>query len=121
MPRLIDRYIIRSIVSPFLISLLVFTFILIVPFLVDLAEQLIAKGVAGRTVVLLMVTLLPQALSVTIPMALLVGVLVGLGRFSSDREWVAVQSCGVGIFRIARPVVILAIATWAATSWVITR
>ena len=119
MPRLIDRYIIRSIVSPFLISLLVFTFILIVPFLVDLAEQLIAKGVAGRTVVLLMVTLLPQALSVTIPMALLVGVLVGLGRFSSDREWVAVQSCGVSIFRIARPVVILAIATWAATSWVI--
>ena len=43
MPRLIDRYIIRSIVSPFLISLLVFTFILIVPFLVDLAEQLIAN------------------------------------------------------------------------------
>ncbi|MCX6544474.1 MAG: LptF/LptG family permease [Acidobacteria bacterium] len=119
MPRLIDRYIIRSIISPFLISLLVFTFVLIIPFLVELAEQLIAKGVAGRTIVLLMVTLLPQALSVTIPMALLVGVLVGLGRFSADREWVAVQACGVSIFRIARPVVVLAIAAWAATSWVI--
>jgi LPS export ABC transporter permease LptG/LPS export ABC transporter permease LptF len=80
---------------------------------------LIAKGVAGRTIVLLMATLLPQALSVTIPMALLVGVLVGLGRFSSDREWVAVQSCGVSIFRVARPVILLAVAAWAATSWVI--
>ena len=119
MPRLIDRYIIRSIVGPFLISLLVFTFILIIPFLVDLAEKLIAKGVAGRTIVELMVTLLPQALAVTIPMALLVAVLVGLGRFSSDREWVAVQACGVSIFRVARPVILLALVGWAATSWVI--
>ncbi|MEI6670086.1 MAG: LptF/LptG family permease [Acidobacteriota bacterium] len=119
MPRLIDRYIIRSIISPFLISLLVFTFILIIPFLVDLAEKLIAKGVAGRTILQLMVTLLPQALSVTIPMALLVAILVGLGRFSADREWVAVQACGVSIFRAARPVVLVALAGWAATSWVI--
>ncbi|MCX6539436.1 MAG: LPS export ABC transporter permease LptF [Acidobacteria bacterium] len=121
MPRLIDRYIIRSIVSPFLISLLVFTFILIMPFLVKLAEPLIAKGVAAGTIVRLMVTLLPQALSVTIPMALLVGVLVGLGRFSADREWVAVQACGVSIFRVARPVIILALAGWAVTSWVIIK
>ena len=119
MPRLIDRYVIRSIVGPFLISLLVFTFVLIIPFLVDLAEKLIAKGVPAGTIVQLMVMLLPQAFSVTIPMALLVGVLVGLGRFSADREWVAVQACGVSIFRVARPVVILAIASWAATSWVI--
>jgi len=121
MPRLIDRYIIRSTIAPFLISLLIFTFVLIIPFLVELAEQLIAKGVAGRIIVQLMVTLLPQALSLTIPMALLVAVLVGLGRFSADREWVAVQACGVSIFRVARPVVIVAIAAWAATSWVIIK
>ncbi len=119
MPRIIDRYIIRSIVGPFLISLLVFTFILIIPFLVGMAEKFIAKGVSGGVVAWVLVTLLPQALAVTIPMSLLVAVLIGLGRFSSDREWVAVQSCGVSIFRVARPVVVVALGAWAASSWVI--
>jgi LPS export ABC transporter permease LptG/LPS export ABC transporter permease LptF len=48
-------------------------------------------------------------------MALLVGILVGLGRLSGDREWVALQACGVGIGRIVRPVLVLgAVATAAA-------
>ena len=37
MPRIIDRYIIREVVPPFLLALLVFTFILIIPFIIDLA------------------------------------------------------------------------------------
>jgi len=119
MPRLIDRYIIRSIIPPFLISLLVFTFLLVVPPLIELADQLVAKGVPAPTIMRLTATLLPQALAVTIPMAVLVGILIGLGRFSADREWVAVQACGGSIYRIARPVVLFAIAGWLATSWVI--
>ena len=43
--RILDRYIIREIIPPFLLALLVFTFILIIPFIIDLAEQMIAKGV----------------------------------------------------------------------------
>ena len=42
-----------------LIALLVFTFILIIPFIIELAEQLIAKGVPWPTILQLMVTLLP--------------------------------------------------------------
>ncbi|MCX6551873.1 MAG: LPS export ABC transporter permease LptF, partial [Acidobacteria bacterium] len=118
MLRLIDRYIIRSVLPPFLMSLLVFTFILELPFLIGLAEKLISKGVASETVLRLMVTLVPQALAVTIPMALLVGLLVGLGRFSGDREWVALQSCGVSLFRVLRPVLVMAAVSGAATLYV---
>ena len=118
MPRLIDRYIIRSVMTPFFMSLLVFTFILELPFLIGLAEKLISKGVAGETVLRVMLTLIPQALAVTIPMALLVGLLIGLGRFSGDREWVALQSCGVSIARVLRPVLFLAVATGLATLYV---
>ncbi|MBP1635800.1 MAG: lipopolysaccharide transporter permease, partial [Acidobacteria bacterium] len=66
----------------------------------------------------LMLTLVPQALAVTIPMALLVGLLVGLGRLSSDREWVALQACGVGIARVLRPVVALGVIGTAVTMYV---
>ena len=104
MLRVLDRYVIRSVLPPLLMALLVFTFMLVLPFLMELAETLISKGVPFTIVLSLMWTLVPQSLAVTIPMALLVGLLVGLGRLSSDREWVALQACGVGIRRLLRPV-----------------
>jgi LPS export ABC transporter permease LptG/LPS export ABC transporter permease LptF len=119
MLRLIDRYIIRSVLPPLVMSLLVFTFILVLPFLIGLAEKLISKGVPAVTVLQVMVTLIPQALAVTIPMALLTGLLIGLGRFSGDREWVALQACGVSLGRVLRPVIALALVGTAATLWVL--
>ena len=117
--RILDRYVSREVVVPFTIGLLVFTFILIVPYVIQVAEQLIAKGVAWPTVVRIMVTLLPQALGLTIPMALLIGLLVAFGRLSADREFVAMQACGVSLTQLLRSVIVLAIAGWAATSWVL--
>lgn len=119
MVRLIDRYLVRGITTPFLMALLVFTFVLLVPFFVDLAEKLIAKGVETGIVLRVMATLLPQALAISIPMSLLIALLVGLGRFSGDREWVALQACGVSIFRVLRPVLGIAVIGWALTSYVI--
>ena len=57
MLRLIDRYVIRSTIPPFLMSLLVFTFMLVLPFLMGLAEKLISKGVVAMIVLSLMLTL----------------------------------------------------------------
>ena len=65
-----------------------------------------------------MLTLVPMALAVTIPMSLLIGLLIGLGRFSGDREWVALQSCGVGISRVLRPVLGLRHVAGFATLYV---
>ena len=104
MPRLIDRYLIREIAPPFLIALLVFTFLLMLPPLVEVAEGLIAKGVPAPTIAWIMLTLMPQALGVTIPMAFLVGLLVALGRLSVDREGVALQACGVSPARLLWPI-----------------
>jgi lipopolysaccharide export system permease protein len=116
--RTIDRYVIRQVLWPSAIGLLVFTFILIIPFLIDLAETFISKGVPMTDVVRVMVTLLPQALGLTIPMSLLLGLLVAFGRLSSDREFVAMQACGVSLVRLLRPVGFLSVIGWAATSYV---
>src|SRR5581483_11724209 len=62
-------------------------------------------------------TLLPQALGITIPMALLLGILIGLGRVSADREFVALQACGVSVFRVMRPVIALALLACGATAY----
>ena len=99
----LDRYVIREILPPFLLALLVFTFILIIPFIIELAEQMIAKGVPWPTLLRLMVTLLPQAMALTIPMALLIGILVAFGRLSADREVVVMMACGISPYRLLRP------------------
>ncbi|MEW6322245.1 MAG: LPS export ABC transporter permease LptF [Acidobacteriota bacterium] len=116
--RLLDRYVIREVLTPFAIALLVFTFILIIPFIIELAETMIAKGVPWPTLLQLMATLVPQALGLTIPMSLLTGLLIALGRLSGDREVVAMMACGVSHYRLLRPVAVLAVLAWGFTSWV---
>ncbi|MEQ1759899.1 MAG: LPS export ABC transporter permease LptF [Vicinamibacterales bacterium] len=116
--RIIDRYIVREVFLPFLIFLSIFTFILVIPFLIQYAEDFIAKGVPVMVVFRVMATLLPQAFALAIPAALLVGLLVAFGRLSSDREFVALQACGVGLARLLRPVGVVCLAGWAATSYV---
>jgi len=119
--RTLDRYIVREIVPPFLIALAVFTFLLAVQPTLDYAEQLLAKSVPLGTVGILLLTLLPQALGLTIPMAFLTGTLMAMGRFSGDREGVALLACGVSPMRLLRPVLACAIVLGLADHYVLTR
>jgi LPS export ABC transporter permease LptG/LPS export ABC transporter permease LptF len=118
MLRIIDRYVIRETVAPFLLALVVFTFVFQIPPLMEVAKELLEKGVDGWTILRILATLIPQALGITIPMSLLVGLLIGLGRLSGDREAVALQACGVSLLRLLRPVAVVALIGWALTMYV---
>ena len=117
MLKIIDRYLVREILLPFVLGLVVLTFVLEIPTILREAESLIAKGVPWSIVARVLVLLLPSALSITIPMALLLGILVGLGRLSADREFVALQACGVSLFRLLRPIGLLAVLATSATAY----
>ena len=119
MLRIIDRYILREVIPPFFLALFVFTFLLMIPPIMEVAEELISKGVDAMTIVKLMATLIPQGLGITIPIALLLGVLMGLGRLSSDRETVALQACGVSLFRMIVPLTLLGVVSTLATAYVL--
>ena len=116
---IIDRYVMRQVLMPFLLGLLVFTFIFIIPPLLEYAERLVAKGVSGTLVAGLIGLLVPQALAVTIPMSLLLALLIAFGRLSADREFVAMQACGISLRRLLWPVLVISLSAWAATSYVL--
>ena len=118
MPRILDRYVVREVLPPFFISLLIFTFILTLPPVMRQLEQLVAKGVGWDDAARILLTLIPQALGLTIPMATLTGILIGLGRLSADRESVALLSLGVSPMRLLRPLLAIAIVNTAATAYV---
>ena len=115
--KILDRYLVRQIVPPMLLALLGLTFVLMMPPIMQNAAKLIEKGVSWNIILRVLLTLLPQALSVTIPMALLYGILFGLGRLSADREFVALQACGVSVFRVFRPIALLALVASGATAY----
>jgi LPS export ABC transporter permease LptG/LPS export ABC transporter permease LptF len=117
--RILDRYVIRQALWPAVLGLMVFTFLLIIPTVLRSTEDLVAKGVPAPVIGTIILTLLPMALGLAIPMALLLGLLVGFGRLSSDREWVAMQACGVSLVRLLWPVGLLAAASTGATLYVL--
>ena len=117
MLRILDRYLVREIALPFLMGLTVLTFILVLPPILVAGEEFISKGVEWSIVARAMATLLPQALSLTIPMAVLLGILIGFGRLSADREFVAMQACGVSLMRLLRPVLLVAAVGTAAAAY----
>ena len=116
--RILDRYLIRESIGPFLLALAVFTFVLDVRPMLDYVQLLLAKGVPIPTVGFLVLTLLPQALGITLPMAFLTGLLMGFGRLSGDRETVALLACGVNPLRLLRPTLLMALVAGGFTMYV---
>lgn len=119
--RLLDRYIAREVVSHATLGLSVFTFIFFVPQLTRLMELVVRHTESFATVVLLIVCTLPPVLGFTLPMAVLVGVLIGLGRLSADSEIVALHASGVSLRRLLLPIGAIAalgaILTLLTTFW----
>lgn len=117
--RTLDRYIVRESLGPFVLGLVLFTFLIAIQPMLSMAETLLAKGTPIPTVGYLLLTLLPHALGLTIPMAFLAGTVMALGRLSGDREAVALLACGVSPLRILRPVLLLAALAAGTTFYVL--
>ncbi|HEY6904041.1 MAG TPA: LptF/LptG family permease [Candidatus Acidoferrales bacterium] len=119
--RLLDKYIAREVVSHATLGLSVFTFIFFVPQLTRLMELVVRHTESFATVLLLIVCTLPPVLGFTLPMAVLVGVLIGLGRLSADSEIVALHASGVSLRRLLLPIGAIAslgaILTLLTTFW----
>ena len=115
--RLIDRYIFREIASYGLLGLFVFTFIFFVPQLVRFMDLVVSHSAGMGAIVTLVGCTLPGIFTFTLPMGVLVGVLIGLGRLSADSELIALQALGFDRKRILFPVGVLAVGAAGATLW----
>jgi len=119
--RLIDRYICRQVFSHAFLGLGIFTFVFFVPQLVRLMDLIVRHPGSWSTVSILFLSTFPAILSLTIPMGVLVGVLIALGRLSADSELIAMSALGMGRRRLLVPVGILAagatIITFIMTLW----
>jgi len=115
MARLIDRYLLREVVPPFLVGLLLITFVLLMNQVLLLADLFIDKGVPLVQALRLLGLLVPSILVFALPMSVLMGILGGLARLSADSEIVAFKALGFGPRRLARPLLAFGAAGFALT------
>jgi LPS export ABC transporter permease LptG len=111
----IDRYLVKELVSPFLFGGALFTFFLVIDRLYHLTELVITKGVPFYLVMQLLVYMLPSFLAHTLPMALLVAVLLAGGRLAGDLEVIAFKAAGVSTMRLFRPIMAAAVVVAGLT------
>jgi LPS export ABC transporter permease LptG len=111
----LDRYLIRELISPFCFGGALFTFFLVIDRIYHLTELVITKGVPFHLVLQLLVYMLPSFLAHTLPMALLVAVLLAGGRLAGDLEIIAFKAAGISTLRLFRPILASALVVAGIT------
>jgi LPS export ABC transporter permease LptF/LPS export ABC transporter permease LptG len=126
--KILDRYIFKEIFFPFLIALAALTFVAFLAFSREigwLLELIVRQSATTSEIWALSVAILPNVLTFTIPMAVLVGILTGFGRMSSDSEAIAFRASGLSMVRLLIPVMALGGLTFATnlltTVWIAPR
>jgi LPS export ABC transporter permease LptG/LPS export ABC transporter permease LptF len=108
--RILTRYILGEILSHTLIGGALFTFILFLRDLGHILEMIVRNSNTFSNVIQIFLFMLPNTFRVTIPMAVLVGVLLGYSRLAADSEIIAMRAGGLGIGYFVRVASIVAIA-----------
>jgi LPS export ABC transporter permease LptG/LPS export ABC transporter permease LptF len=107
--RILTRYILGEILSHALIGCALFTFILFMKELPHILEMVVRNSSTFTSVMEVVVFSLPNFFIFTIPMAVLVGILLGLSRLAGDSEIVAMRASGLGIGYFVRVASIVAV------------
>lgn len=115
MLKILDRYILKELLVPFLLGIFILTFLILVHQLLRLMELMIDKGVDPLSVGQIFLYLLPSFFLLTIPMAVMFSSVMTFNRFAFDNEIIALKSAGVGFYRLMRPVFFFAFVAFLLT------
>ena len=108
---LLDRYLFKSVLGSCLAAVGLFAFVLILGNAIrDLLRYVLAGQIPPTVFAELLLLLVPYVISYALPMGMLTGVLLTLGRLSADSEITAMRAAGISVWRLARPVVLLGVA-----------
>ncbi|MFS8543932.1 MAG: LptF/LptG family permease [Limnochordales bacterium] len=115
--QLLDRYILREFIGPFLGCVAGFSVILVSGLLFELTDLILVKRVEGQVVLRMLLYRLPGLVVLALPVGSLFGVLLALGRLARDHELTVIRGVGVPFWRIAIGLVAACLAVSAAAYW----
>jgi LPS export ABC transporter permease LptG/LPS export ABC transporter permease LptF len=110
--RILTRYILGEVVSHALIGAAVFTFVLFTRDMGRILELVVRKSAPLPSIAEIFFYTVPVALTYTIPMGVLVGILIGLSRLAADSEITAMRASGIGVWSFLRIISGFVVVAW---------
>ena len=116
MPSVMDRYIGGQLLMPFLFGVGAFSSIAVsIGAVFDLVRKVVESGLPIETALNVFLLQLPSFVVLAFPMSTLLTTLMTYSRLSSDSELIALRGCGVSIYRLVLPAVILSFVVTGIT------
>ncbi|NOU36178.1 MAG: YjgP/YjgQ family permease [Kiritimatiellaceae bacterium] len=106
--RTLNRYIVLDYLVIFLGALGLITFVMTAGALIK-AVDLMARGISPALIVKFFLLNIPYILSFSMPISTLFAALLLFGRLSMDSEISAMKSCGISLWRLTSPLILLSI------------
>ena len=102
---IVNRYIFRELIPPFLMNLLFFMFVFLMRQILEITHVIVNYQVGVLAFFLMLAYSMPYFFSYIIPMSVMMSVLLTFLRLSSDNEIVALKAGGVSLYGLLPPVV----------------
>jgi lipopolysaccharide export system permease protein len=113
---LLDRYILRELLLPFLFGVVAFSSIgVAIGVLFDLVRRVTEVGLPMGIAFQVFALRLPYFVGLAFPMSMLLSCLMVYGRLSGDSELIALRSCGVSVLRLIAPAILLGLLVTGIT------
>ena len=109
MIKILHRYILKEFIGAFAFGLIIFSSILLLDQIFQLIDLFLSKGVSFGLISQLFILILPNILSLTIPMAILFGALLSYGRFAEDNEITVMKATGITYKTLSMPIVVFVV------------
>src|SRR5712692_1314355 len=110
--KILTRYILKEMLGPTALGFGFYTFIILMRQLFDFAGMIIKRSLPASTVLDLLWLSLPNIIVLTVPMSLLFGILIAIGRLSADSEIISMRALGISTRTIYRPVFVFSVVAF---------
>jgi len=111
---ILDRYILKNHIGPYLFGLSIITFVFIMDFIFKYLDLFIGKGVDFFVVLEFFVLSLGHMFALIIPMAVMPATLMAFGQLAAENEITAMKASGISLYRMIVPVLAAAVILSAA-------
>jgi len=113
---IINRYIFKELIPPFVISIIFFTFIFLTARILDITNMIVNYRLSGSYFFLMVFYLIPYFLQYVIPMSIMISTLLTFLRLSSDNEIIALKAGGFSVYSLTPPVLLFCLIGFVFTS-----